>query len=512
MREKQNQVHMDSFAAVLAICYVTVPIMIFMFGWLKPVYAIIGSIFMLGLGISVVKALIGDDAGKSKWNVSRKNMFLFWIGVVIAAAIWVYLSGIGSMVYQNSDYWVRNPIFRDLSTCSWPVIFDLSQESEAVQSICGSGTAAFSYYFCWWLPVSAIAKLFGLGEAARNLLLNFWALLGVLLVIYFLCRKMKKCSWIIPVVMIIFSGLDVLPYLMRTLIMEKSLHWNFLTSHMEWWASFFQYSSNTTQLFWVFNQSIPVWVIMSIIIQLADAKYIAGMASLTFAYSPWATFGIIPYAIYASFKGKKELKSAINFFNAAVPIWMLVIFGTFYAASTGSEGYIGLIFMQYPDKKAIILCTYVLFLFVEFGIYFLLMGKTAVHYEYFGVTLAELVIFPLFVIRDSNFVMRGSIPALFILMFYIMKYLIENKPDKESQTMRRRKYMLILALCCGMMTPLTEINRTVVNTISSGTILQEQIGSFGDMQTEDDYYIRTAKAQFFVYDYENTIFFKYLSK
>jgi hypothetical protein len=498
----------DILATVLAVCYIIVPIDIFMFGWLKTVYAVIGCLFTIGLGILVAKATVENYEEIQGCNILKTSAFI--IIVVALAAVWVWLSGIGSMAYQNDDYWVRNPIFKDLSTNSWPVIYDLSKESEVVQSTCGSVKVAFSYYFCWWLPVSAIAKLFGLQEATRNFLLYLWALLGILLVIYFLCRKMKKCSWIVPIVLIIFSGVDVIPYFVRTVLSAQGLNGGFFIQHMEWWAEYFQYSSNTTQLFWVFNQSIPIWLIMSIMIQMADAKYIAGWASLSFAYSPWATMGIIPYVLYSSFRKKEDLKSAINPFNVAIPIVMLVIFGFFYAGSTGSSGFIGLIFMKYVGKaKNIeILCMYLLFIIVEFGVYFVVMGKTAVKYEYFGVTLAELLIIPLLVVRDVNFVMRASIPALFMLMIYVMNYLMDTK----TKLTRFRRKALIFILCCGMITPLSEIGRSVVYTFSSDDILQNEIGSFDDIQTDDVSRITTIRRQFFIYDYEQQAFFKYLSK
>jgi hypothetical protein len=220
--------------------------------------------------------------------------------------------------------------------------------------------------------------------------------------------------------------------------------------------------------------------------------------------------GIIPYVLYSSFRKKEDLKSAINPFNVAIPIVMLVIFGFFYAGSTGSSGFIGLIFMKYVGKaKNIeILCMYLLFIIVEFGVYFVVMGKTAVKYEYFGVTLAELLIIPLFVVRDVNFVMRASIPALFMLMIYVINYLMDTK----TKLTRFRRKALIFILCCGMITPLSEIGRSVVYTFSSDDILQNEIGSFDDIQTDDVSRITTIRRQFFIYDYEQQAFFKYLSK
>ena len=42
--------------------------------------------------------------------------------------------------------------------------------------------------------------------------------------------------------------------------------------------------------------------------------------------------------------------------------------------------------------------------------------------------------------------------------------------------------------------------------------LQEEVGSFGNIQTTSEERILVAKDQFFIYNYKNSIFFKYLSK
>jgi hypothetical protein len=60
---------------------------------------------------------------------------------------------------------------------------------------------------------------------------------------------------------------------------------------------------------------------------------------------------------------------------------------------------------------------------------------------------------------------------------------------------------------------MVEVNRVVYNTAFSDEPLQrEEIGSFGDIQSSEELYITTIKAQFFVYDYEDTVFFRYLAK
>jgi hypothetical protein len=63
-----------------------------------------------------------------------------------------------------------------------------------------------------------------------------------------------------------------------------------------------------------------------------------------------------------------------------------------------------------------------------------------------------------------------------------------------------------------MVTPFTEINRSIQLTREYGAFTQEQVYSFGDIQTDDEGFIRKVGNQFMVEDYENTFFFRYLAK
>lgn len=119
-----------------------------------------------GLAVQLYRALKTTDENHV-FLMTRENR-PFWIFVLTILGIWVYLSEIGGYVFQNDDYWARNPIFHDLSTYPWLVYYDLSTQSEIVQLACGNEQIAISYYFAWWLPVCLTAKLFGLSYGIKN--------------------------------------------------------------------------------------------------------------------------------------------------------------------------------------------------------------------------------------------------------------------------------------------------------------------------------------------------------
>lgn len=498
----------DNFVIFLSTLYITLPVVIFFLGWLKTPLAIFICIPFLFFLYKIKRDLSCESI-----KLFRRATLKYWIFTTILCALWVGLSGIGGFSYQNYDHFSRNAVFRDLCNCPWPIFYDLSKESEIVQQTLGDNRVALVYYFSWWLPVSGLSRLFHLKDLGRNLFLYLWALLGILLIIYCINRYLKKCSYLVPIILICFSGLDMIPFcLMNLTVGNTFLSPDTFTSHIEWWAGYFQYSSNTSQLYWVFNQAIPVWLITALLLQSKNTRYNAALSSLAFAYSPWATFGMVPFVLYDALRKKSALKASLNLCNIIIPFIMLMVYGSFYLAGNGSMGGHGLIFSKYPGELKKILYYYIIFLFVETGIYFLIIHKYAHTCKFYTVVLSELLLFPLFYIKDLDLCMRGSIPALFLLMVFIIHFLLEQ-PGKNIP--RIRKAILAVILLLGAFTPFCEINRSIQQTFSASSrseLLQEQVYSFENMRTDDSGLIANVSRLFFAEDYENTFFFKELAK
>ena len=126
--DERKRIQSDKIIMFLSVLYIIIPICIFFVGWLKLGYAICFCALFIFLGDKIWKCMCNEQiilVGKE-----TKKYWLLTIGVCV---FWVYLSGIGGFCYQNDDYWARNPIFRDLSSYPWPVIYDNSLQPEAVR-------------------------------------------------------------------------------------------------------------------------------------------------------------------------------------------------------------------------------------------------------------------------------------------------------------------------------------------------------------------------------------------
>ena len=456
----------------------------------------------------------------------------FWLITIVVLCLWVLMSGIGSFMYQNSDFVARNPMYRDLCTYEWPVIYDLSQQSDAVKAITGSGTVAFSYYLTYWLPPALLSKIFSFDELGRNVSLYFYTVIGIFLTLYNLCRYFKKTSYAILTVFIFFSGMDVIGYVCQRILPDAAqangsgylkIFSVLIYEHFEWWAGLFQYSSNTSLLFWVFNQSVGVWLIVILFLQVRSNKNSLALSSLTFAYSAWAVFGMIPLALWSAFKIHKKFRDAFTLQNILIPLLILIVYGSFYLTGNGAQGkpfYLNV-------KNTEDLYVYALFILLEFGIYMLIMGKTAVKYDFYHVVLIELLLFPFYTF-DGNLIMRETISTLFVLMVLVLKFLFE-----KDTSLRKRKIVLVIALAIGAYTPVSEMNRSIIGTTVhvlkehnmlpnalaqkaqnlNVKFLRNELYTLGNLTVFDnEELIRGYKNTFFAYGYEDSFFFKYLAK
>lgn len=503
---------LDKCMLSLSIMYIILPIIMFLFGWIKLPITLIVSVLIILTVVSLIKNIETGD------EISITKNIRFWLFSLAVIALWTLFSGIGKFSYQTGDFIVRNPMFRDLYLYSWPVTYDLSIQPDLVKNIMGDAqTATYVYYFTWWLPAAFVARvLYVMGmetfrvEMIANIVLYVWAVLGLFLTFYCLVRYLKRYSYWILSSFILFSGLDIIPVLIK--------EWRLpVNGHIEWWAIYVQYSANTTQLYWVFNQSIPIWLIVAVLLILRDSKNKAGWASLCVAYSPYATIGMIPIAVDAILhrdgnKLKVRIQNAFSIENTLFPLALGVIFGLFYYLQlTAGAANGGVLFKLHPEFKTVTI--YIIFVVVEFLVYFYIMGRTGCKYKFYAVTFIELLLFPLYKSGMFNdFAMRASIPALFILMVMCLQYVFEMEDTGEA---KKRKAMLI-CLVIGYLTSSTEIQRNVTQTliVSQNEYIQESVYSFGCMQTESEWQILVNLNQYMVMEdeWKRSLFYKYLLK
>lgn len=476
----KKSTHGTKFLWLLAYLYMVLPCIIFIIGWLGLRYAIPITIVLVICLYSIFREL--PVMWVPEWNLDNIVRVLV---IILTVMVWVYFSGIGKYVFQNADHSARNILFDILVEHEWPVInYDILPENR------GAGATALIYYIGFWLPSAVIGKVFGLEVGYE--FQYFWAVLGILLFYYFICERMKKiCIWPL-LVFVFFSGLDIVgQYLVGTNLftMENDMH-------LEWWISSYQYSSMTTQLFWVFNQAIPAWLSTIMIFVQKNNRSVVFILACCMIQGTFPFVGLLLLTVFFIVmrrdKKKEERKISSYVYNVMKGVCTiqnivgggiigLISFG--YLSGNKSGGYI----MQSMEKTPYLensLFKWIVFLSLEVGVYFIILYKYNKKNILYYVSLAALCVIPVIRVGNSaDFCMRVSIPFLIIIYIYVVDALQKSWKEKDKIILSA----LFVTLLIGSMTPVHEFARTVKNTVASlneGKEPEISIENEGDMRRE----------------------------
>jgi hypothetical protein len=422
----------------LAIAYLALPVVIFFLGWFSiGVGAVLAVLLLAGL----FPALDGRDAALrfgGSWSVVL-------VSFVVALA-WTALGGAGHFVYANADWLIRDAVLRDLVVSGWPPSYGIVDGVEIILR------TPIAYY----LPAAVLGKVFGLEVA--DFLLFLWTALGVALFLLIALSGARTARHvaIAIVVVIFFSGMDVFG------VDRYFLDRPGLTEHLEWWARIFQYSSNTTQLFWVPNHALPGWLLAALVYKHwrnPEFLKIAPIAiAVTALWSPLVTIGLAPFAVLIAVHHLRQ-----NTWRAAVLPWAWLGTLTTFAAigcylvldSAGIRSGSTIAVVKSFDGFSML---YLKFVLLEFGL--VAMAILLIRRDILiMVSTLILLALPFYMFGPGNdLVMRGSIPALMILCLAAIDALVQTKWSVQPKLVMP----LLVCLAFGSITAVHEIARALL--------------------------------------------------
>ncbi|MCC6211775.1 MAG: hypothetical protein IT513_12100 [Burkholderiales bacterium] len=424
---------------VAALVYLALPILIFGAAWLKPAYAAAASLLLLAAMLAALRA------GEIRWRPPVPA------GTLLAAAVagfaWAAFGGAGHLLYANSDWIVRDAVLMDLVHAAWPPSYGEHRGDAMILR------TALAYF----LPAALLGSL--VGAQFADLLLYAWTGLGAAL---FLCllplpRKPLRLALAL-VIVILFSGMDAA----GVLLIAGHLPPNAL--HLEWWAHPLQYSSHTTQLFWVPNHALPAWLGAALFYRHWRTPDFWPLAVLAAALLPlWTPFAALGIAPFLALLAADRLQQGLSL---RLP-WLLVVATAPLLAL--QVRYIGLGFEQLgasvPAEVAFSVgnsaAKYVRFAFLEFGLLCLALFALLRHSRgILAVAFLTLAALPLTNLGPSNdIVMRASIPSLAFLAILCFRAL-EDTADPPAH--RAARVLLIAMLTLGAVTPAYEFWRALL--------------------------------------------------
>ena len=502
--------------SVVALSYLVLPVIVFLLGWLRLPIAIPASLLLLGAMV-----LFARDCDKTA-NKSLSDdkgievSIVFLVTIVIVSVLLTVISNIGEYVWGTTDHAYRRAIFRDLVNYKWPVIYDLSTQSNpVVNAILPDTKVGFAYYFTFWMVPAVFGKLFGFGVG--NIVLVIWSAIGIALTLIGMALIIKKSSYAVIFTYIFVSGLDIIPYFYFQSHGTQEWMW------LEGYTEHIVYISNINNLLNVFNQCIPCWLVVVLLMLTCNNRSIGLIGAVTFAYSPWATIGMVPLAVYYLIRKevisdrKTNIKNILSPLNIVPAVLMLAIFAPMYMANSNATSVSGLTWNFYGGAGKFIL-GYLFVVVVEVVPFVLLLGKDYGRKPIFWVVVGTLLVMPFYKISGQNdFTMRGSMPEFFVFTIMLADVIArvvsesKGKDNKSKTTSQSLKFVgAVLIIITMSFVAFQMLLIVITSTFDGSERYNEDIYSLGDVKDEE--YIDLIDEQFYVYEYENSFFYKYMSR
>lgn len=381
-----------------AIClYLALPLLVFCTWFKWPIAA--GLAVLTGYGL--FSALKG-----TQWRrIELARGTLAAVGLVALA--WTALAGIGHFFYANLDWVTRDAVLRDLTETAWPPQYGVDAGLPVILR------APVGYY----LPVAALGSVLGLHAA--DILLYLWSALGLALV---LCASMTlfpagRERLVCLAVMLGFGGLDLVGlYLTRGVLPRMG-------DHIEWWAGFVQYSSNSTLMFWVPNHALPAWLglLLSLRLwrQVGLARITLMLGAAISLWSPLSAAGLVPFFLIG-LNWRRDLAVLLSL-RSGLPFLALAGLVARYVTMDTQAISRGWAFDLFPNAR-MFWTLYLAFCMLEFGLLALVLLRLRAFDLKLGVAVLVLVLLPFYHFGPGNdLAMRCSIPALMVLALACVK-------------------------------------------------------------------------------------------
>lgn len=229
-------------SSTLCLIILALPHFIFFAGWLHPAPGIGAAVLLLWL----------LHRARSPSN-SQKAAPREALALLVGAAAIVSISGIGGFGLQNTDHIASQATLKALVEENWPLMV----HPDRVEWL--SSAKHVIYYFGFFLPAAAVGKLHP-HAANPTLALTAWVLLSLIFwQIWRMCVQNPNEATLrkqiaLMCAFLLFGGFDLIGWIVTTQSLPK------FQEHIEWWGQLFQFSSHTTQLLWVPQQSLAAWL------------------------------------------------------------------------------------------------------------------------------------------------------------------------------------------------------------------------------------------------------------
>jgi hypothetical protein len=429
---------------ILALLYLAIPNLIFIFGWFLPPAALV-------LCAAVAYLLhSARGPGPIAWTLDRSPGAA---AILLAVGFgWAAFGGGSHFMYANHDWVIRDAVHGDLVNSDWPVAYKASDGTITVLR------SAIGYF----LPPALFGKLFG--TEYLDIAVYLWTVGGVLIFLALLPLP-RRAGWPLLlgiVVTVFFSGMDYLGLLIATQTTP------IFPLRLEWWVPL-SYPSLTGQLLWAPNHCLPIWIGTLLLLRHRHKDELIPLACallpLTLIWTPFAALGLVPFVLLGSWKPLCRLRwksvpwrlvIGAAIFSFPVILFLLLDAGsmTGISSSTQMQAAAG----RNSANQVVSLHSYLLFVTCEFVLLALALIPH-VHRERYLFALALLILLALPLIRfgpSNDAMLRLGTPSLIVLLVLCLEVLLRQERTSHPVSL----WLIWLFLAIGAHTAFNELWRS----------------------------------------------------
>jgi hypothetical protein len=450
-----------------SLVYLQFPLLLFTYGWVRPIIAVP----MLALIVTCAARLLISVWRKTRPQTFRptKSDLVYLLAALVLVLAWVSLSGAGGIGFQNMDYVQSNSLLKDLIQNPWPLRLNLEDGRQGVPIV---------YYVGFLLPAALGGKIGG--WTAANVVFGFWTLAGTLLAVgwFALLVPIAKSVRDLPWVVLIFAlagGMAAIGYLV---VARQGFT---LGTHLLWWSGIYQFSGNSTLLFWVPQQAIAGWIITGIVtfvaVENGPPRGVLFLGAPGLLFTPFSVVGLLPFGIamlVALWRRNRLRELGPEDFLVAPLIGLLI--ASYIAANRFAfpSGWIWTTSDTYSPGR------FALQWLLEIGVYAMLTWPWVRHASrgrraWFLLSCICLTFIPLWKAGTFNdWAMRASIPALYVFWIYVAGAIAD--PTWRSRWPR----VLVACFVVGSISAWSEMWRALEQFQTSPPAI-ENVGSFANM-------------------------------
>jgi hypothetical protein len=394
-------------------------------------------------------------------------------------------------------------MLKDLIFRPWPLQYDIAHTNPTSPTT----HVYLVYYVAYYLPAAVVGK--AAGWIAANAAMFLWTCFGILLAIAWVAVivGIRATAWAGVALVFVFGAFGGMDWLGSWYMGDPFSP----IAHVEWWARIYQYSSHTTQLFWVPQHALAPWIVTGALIGTSRFpgqfdRFVPILPAACLLWSPFATVGLMPIAATAAVLAWRR-GTLHRLIPAGTLTTVAIIAGVtvpFLLANRFAFPK-GFIFAMGSDAFALAgeatVEGLLIFWMLEFAALVLLLFSTGQVPRglrvWAWVAFACLLVIPLYQAGLNNdFAMRVSIPGLYVICLTAIAVLF------NGQAWAPTKVAALIVLGIGGLTGLSEVGRSL-RLYHIGPPAVEAVRSFPQF-TGRDIAQRSGKP--------DAVFFKYLAR